>query len=78
MPITVHNKLVRDRIPEIITASGSRAQTRTLGVSEIRAALIAKLADEVEQTAEEKRSARGAFLERVFLEHVEGPAYHGE
>jgi predicted house-cleaning noncanonical NTP pyrophosphatase (MazG superfamily) len=114
VPITVHNKLVRDRIPEIITAAGSRVRARTLDASEIKPGLIAKIAEEAEElraaeaaavlgelcdlleilrayaiesglewgdvdrAADEKRSVRGAFSARTFLEHVDGPAYHGE
>lgn len=42
----VYNKLVRDRIPEIIEASGDVPITRILGADEIKEALLDKLAEE--------------------------------
>ncbi|MEM7534484.1 MAG: nucleoside triphosphate pyrophosphohydrolase [Chloroflexota bacterium] len=42
-----HNKLVRDRIPEIIHANGQVATTRVLSETEYLAALNAKLHEEV-------------------------------
>ena len=45
-----YNKLVRDRIPEIIESSGCRAVTRTLDDGSYRAALLAKLVEEAEET----------------------------
>lgn len=46
MSITVHNKLVRDRIPDIIRANGDTAATRVLDRDEHREALYAKLEEE--------------------------------
>lgn len=51
--MTVHNKLVRDKIPAIIEANGDIPVTRVLTRDEFRAALLAKLGEE----AEELRSA---------------------
>lgn len=48
------SKLVRDRIPEIMTADGAPHTARTLEGAELRAALVAKLheeADEIGQSA---------------------------
>ncbi|WP_207400825.1 nucleoside triphosphate pyrophosphohydrolase [Actinomadura roseirufa] len=45
----VHGKLVRDRIPEIIEASGRRATVRVLTEAELIPALMAKLAEETEE-----------------------------
>lgn len=42
----VYNKLVRDRIPEIIAAEGKRANTRILGDKEYLKELIKKLKEE--------------------------------
>ena len=42
-----YNKLVRDRIPEIIAAQGKRVSVRTLEDAEYRAMLTAKLAEEL-------------------------------
>lgn len=50
--MTIWNKLVRDRIPEIIEASGSKAVTRKLLPSEVTTALKAKLLEEAAELAE--------------------------
>lgn len=41
-----HNKLVRDRIPELIEESGQQAVTRALGDGEYEQALLLKLREE--------------------------------
>jgi len=43
MPTERHDKLVRDRIPEIMTASGASPETRIADPLEFRALLRAKL-----------------------------------
>lgn len=45
----VHNKLVRDRIPEIIAAEGRQADVRVLDPDDYLAALQVKLAEEVDE-----------------------------
>jgi predicted house-cleaning noncanonical NTP pyrophosphatase (MazG superfamily) len=45
-------KLVRDRIPDLIMASGRMALTRHLSDEEFDAALRAKLVEEAEETSE--------------------------
>ena len=100
---TVHNKLVRDRIPEIIEASGRTCVAVTLPNDAYIRALDAKLDEELaeyqqskslEELADlleimgavvkargytwddltrirkEKRAARGAFDQRIFLKEV--------
>jgi predicted house-cleaning noncanonical NTP pyrophosphatase (MazG superfamily) len=100
---TVHNKLVRDRIPEIIEASGRTCVAVTLPDDAYIRALDAKLNEELaeyqqskslEELADllevmgavvkargytwddltrvrkEKRAARGAFDQRIFLKEV--------
>jgi predicted house-cleaning noncanonical NTP pyrophosphatase (MazG superfamily) len=47
-----HNKLVRDRIPEIIRANGDRPVTRVLGDADYRAALLAKLVEEAGEASQ--------------------------
>ena len=47
MPTIRHNKLVRDRIPEIIARDGKTCVTRTLSTVEYIAALDAKLTEEL-------------------------------
>ena len=44
-----YNKLIRDRIPEIIEADGHRAVTRVLRGEDYRAALLAKLVEEARE-----------------------------
>lgn len=46
---TIHNKLVRDKIPAIIEASGDVPVTRILKQDEYREALVAKLTEEAEE-----------------------------
>ena len=45
----LHNKLVRDRIPEIITEQGAKPVTRTLGTDSYRQELLRKLQEEVSE-----------------------------
>ena len=44
-----YNKLVRDRIPEMIEADGHHAVTRILDRPSYRAALLAKLSEEARE-----------------------------
>ena len=44
-----YNKLVRDRIPDIITAAGSEPATRILDQESFRAALRVKLVEEAHE-----------------------------
>jgi predicted house-cleaning noncanonical NTP pyrophosphatase (MazG superfamily) len=102
-----YNKLVRDRIPEIIGSRGDHAVTRVLDQASYQDALLAKLVEEAQEAsdarAEEipaeladvlkvlqaranalgmsweqllalaanKRTRRGGFEGRIFLEYVE-------
>ncbi|QOT19392.1 nucleoside triphosphate pyrophosphohydrolase [Paenarthrobacter sp. YJN-5] len=45
----IHRKLVRDLIPDIVTAKGGTAVTRVMEPDEYRAALHTKLAEEAEE-----------------------------
>ena len=47
--MTIYNKLVRDRIPEIIEQSGKHCKTRVLSFEEYELSLRKKLAEEVEE-----------------------------
>ena len=49
-----YNKLIRDRIPEIISANGKTAQIRVLSDEEYAAALERKLAEEVSEYLESR------------------------
>jgi predicted house-cleaning noncanonical NTP pyrophosphatase (MazG superfamily) len=62
----VYKKLVRDRIPEIITADGQEPVIRTLGTSEFRRELLAKLVEE----AIELRDSDGSIGERADIAEV--------
>jgi predicted house-cleaning noncanonical NTP pyrophosphatase (MazG superfamily) len=53
-----YNKLVRDRIPEIIGSRGDRAVTRVLDEAAFRDALLAKLVEEAQE-------ATGAVVEEL-------------
>jgi predicted house-cleaning noncanonical NTP pyrophosphatase (MazG superfamily) len=57
MPTERHDKLVRDRIPEIVTASGARPETRIADPVEYRALLRAKLVEEVYEFLEDENPA---------------------
>lgn len=48
----VYDKLVRDRIPEIIEAEGLRCRTRVLSAEEFRARLRLKLDEEIRELDE--------------------------
>ena len=65
--MTVHRKLVRDRIPEIIRAEGRSPVVEVLAVDERRAALIAKLLEEATEAA----GAEGAQLAEELADVLE-------
>ena len=44
-----YDKLIRDRIPEIIAADGKKCKTRVLSENELQKHLIAKLQEEVDE-----------------------------
>ncbi len=49
----VYNKLVRDRIPEIIVGDGKKAKTRILKDDEYLAELLKKLGEEAKELSED-------------------------
>ena len=49
MTRVVYNKLVRDRIPEIIGKDGKKPKTRVLGEEEYRLELLRKIVEEAEE-----------------------------
>lgn len=49
MPRTTYGKLVRDRIPEIIRASGRECGIEEISEEEVRSALLVKLVEEAEE-----------------------------
>jgi len=65
MPTERHDKLVRDRIPEIVTASGARPETRVADPVEYRALLRAKLVEEVQEFLQDENPAELADILEV-------------
>jgi predicted house-cleaning noncanonical NTP pyrophosphatase (MazG superfamily) len=60
---TIHEKLVRDRIPEIYEAEGKHSEVRTLDEAEFIAALKSKLCDEAEEL-------KGAWSQDAVLQEL--------
>lgn len=63
----VYNKLVRDRIPEIIRADGKRLKSRVLDDAEHLAALLKKLEEEVAELAEARNIEEPADVHEVLI-----------
>lgn len=63
----IHNKLVRDRIPEIIEASGKTCVTRILSDEDYLAALDAKLQEELNEYQADKSMEELADLLEVVM-----------
>ncbi len=49
-----HNKLIRERIPEIIRQAGRECEVKTMSQSEYHQALLNKLVEEAKEAAEAK------------------------
>ena len=75
MPIICHNKLVRDRIPEIISADGKTCVTRTLDDAEYIAALDAKLSEELAEYHANGSAEELADLLEVMMAVAEARGY---
>ena len=65
--MVVHNKLVRDRIPEVIARTGRGCEVRVLDHEEFRAALRTKLREEIEEYAAAGDAAELADVLEVVL-----------
>lgn len=63
----VYNKLIRDKIPEIIAADGKRAITRVLGKDEYLEELIKKLGEEYEEFKTARNIEELADVQEVVL-----------
>lgn len=66
-----YQKLVRDRIPEIVARDGQRAKTRKLGVPEFKKELLKKLLEESKEAHDAKGKKElvkelGDVLEVIF------------
>lgn len=66
MTTITYNKLVRDRIPEIIAAAGKKCVVKRLrGKPALRRALIAKLAEELSEYEREPNCGELADMQEV-------------
>ena len=63
----VYNKLVRDRIPEIIQADGKRLKARILDDAEHMEELVKKLGEEYEEFKADRNVEELADLHEVLL-----------
>lgn len=63
----VYNKLVRDKIPEIIEATGAKPKTRILSDAEYLQELIKKLGEEYEEFKADNNIEELADLHEVLL-----------
>ncbi len=63
----VYNKLVRDKIPEIIEAAGEKPVTRILGNKEYLQSLVAKLSEEYDEFKEVLNIEELADLQEVIF-----------
>jgi predicted house-cleaning noncanonical NTP pyrophosphatase (MazG superfamily) len=63
----MYNKLVRDKIPEIIAAEGKIAKTKVLNNEEYVEALIAKLYEEYEEFKADRTVDELADIQEVLL-----------
>lgn len=73
-----HNKLVRDRIPEIIEVSGKTCAVRVLSDAEYLAALDAKLTEELAEYQANKSPEELADLLEVMMAVAEARGYSFE
>ncbi|MGI8405214.1 MAG: hypothetical protein ACR2OE_10720 [Thermomicrobiales bacterium] len=67
----IHRKLVRDRIPAIITTAGRTPLVRTLSPTAYRDALLVKLREELEEFSVSKEIAELADLVEVVQAIIE-------
>ncbi len=61
----IYNKLVRDRIPEIIAENGSQCRYHVASPEELKQALLNKLREEVEEFIEEPYVEELADIQEV-------------
>ena len=65
-----HNKLVRDKIPDIILADGKEVSTKILSDKDFKVELEkldGRYLDDVIVAARQKREKRGGFDKKIFL-----------
>ena len=73
-----YNKLVRDKIPDIIAANGERAVTRVLDEHEYLAELVKKLGEEYAEFAEALNLEELVDIQEVVLALADAIASHAE
>lgn len=73
--MVIHNKLVRDKIPEIIEKSGKKAITRTLTQEEYLSELDRKLNEECEEYQADKSLEELADMLEVMYAIAEARGY---
>lgn len=74
----IYNKLVRDKIPEIIAADGKKAVTRILNDEEHLGELVKKLGEEYEEFKEALNLEELADIHEVILALADNLASHEE
>ena len=78
MPTITHNKLVRDKIPEIITSAGKQAVTSVLSNEEYLAELDRKLTEECAEYQSDKSIEEMADVLEVLYAIAEARGYSVE
>jgi predicted house-cleaning noncanonical NTP pyrophosphatase (MazG superfamily) len=78
MSTKIYNKLVRDRIPEIIRANGETPVTRILGDKEYLSELIRKLDEEVSEFKADLSVEELADIQEVVLALADAIANRNE
>jgi predicted house-cleaning noncanonical NTP pyrophosphatase (MazG superfamily) len=72
----IYNKLVRDKIPNVITMDGKKAKTRVLNEDEYLAELTKKLAEEVKEFQKEPSIEELADIKEVTIAIREAMSIH--
>jgi predicted house-cleaning noncanonical NTP pyrophosphatase (MazG superfamily) len=78
VPIRTHNKLVRDKIPERIEASGERAVWKTVAGADFRHVLLMKVIEEAREYMKKPNIEEEADLQEIFLKIRSLYGYTGE
>ncbi len=67
MKTKIYNKLVRDKIPELITANREKAAIKVLSDSDYFKALKQKLFEEVKEFNESEGAEEGRFVPLIII-----------
>lgn len=68
----MYNKLVRDKIPDIIKNNGEEPIIKVLSYDEFKIELEKKKLTDIIDTCDKKREKYGGFQERLYLSDVKG------